>query len=153
MTSMLFSVLKKTETVRVAIGMAFLVLVSLFSTVKLANPADRFLYRFAGVTEVVPDEVTLLEQRFSILRAVLPKEGIVGYATDQDMQTYAAYEQYLVTRYTLAPVLVENNPHRALVVGNITKPTTDLRRFLDDNHLRLLQDLGSGVVLLESRQR
>jgi hypothetical protein len=59
----------------------------------------------------------------------------------------------LAVRYVLAPVLVENSPRHALVVGNIMLPTTDPARFLREKHLALLQDLGDGVLLLQGADR
>jgi len=152
-TSMFSSVLRWAATARPVAGMLLLILVSLFSTVKLTKPMEQFVSRFAGVTEIVPDGVTLSERRFVSLRALLPRHGTVGYVTDDDMGGYAAYEKYLVVRYVLSPVLVENGPQYALVVGNITQPATDLDRFLRKHNLTLLKNLGDGVLLLEDTSR
>lgn len=146
----------RAATVQAIIGLLLLVLVSLFSTVKMTKPTEQFLKRFAGVTEIVPDSVTMSGQRFAPLRSVLPKHGTVGYVTDEDMGTYAAYDTYLGARYALAPVLVEqeNDPrrHRPLVVGNLTQPATKLRKFLQTHQLEVVYDAGNGVLLLESQQ-
>ena len=141
-------------TVRIVAGLTLLVLVSLFSTVKLTKPEDQFVYKFTGITEIVPDDVTLYEQRFSTLRKLLPRHGTVGYVTDQaGLGDIAAHEKYLTVRYVLAPVLVENSPRHALVVGNITQPTTDLKNFLREKNVVLLKDLGDGVLLLQGVER
>ena len=141
-------------TVRIVAGVTLLVLVSLFSTVKLTKPADQFVYKFTGITEIVPDDVTLYETRFSTLRKLLPRHGTVGYVTDQaGLGDIAAHEKYLTVRYVLAPVLVENSPRHALVVGNITRPTTDLKNFLREKNVVLLKDLGDGVLLLQGIER
>lgn len=141
-------------TVRTVVGVTLLVLVSLFSTVKLTKPADQFVYKFTGITEIVPDGVTLYEQRFAKLRPLLPRHGTVGYVTDKEGPgDIAAHEKYLTVGYILAPVLVEHSPRRALVVGNLTQPTTDLQQFLHDNHLALLKNLGDGVLLLQGIER
>lgn len=135
--------------IRVIVGIILLVLVSLFSTVKLTRPMEQFVFRFAGITEIVPDVITLSERRFSWLRPLLPSHGTVGYVTDDNTGGYAAQERYLVVRYVLAPILVEDNPHHAFVVGNITRPATDLQQFLHKNNLTLRKSLGDGVFLLE----
>ena len=114
---------------------------------------DRFVYKFTGITAIVPDDVTLYEQRFTRLRPLLPRHGTVGYVTDGDPQSLAVNEKSLTVRYALAPVLMENSPRHALVVGNIMLPTTDLQQFLHDRHLALVQDLGDGVLLLRGADR
>lgn len=141
-------------TVRTILGVTLLVLISLFSTVKLTKPADQFVYKFTGITEIVPDDVTRHETRFARLRPLLPARGTVGYVTDQEgPNAIAANERYLYVRYSLAPVLVENSPRHALVVGNLTQPTTDLQQFLQEQHLALLKNLGDGVLLLQGSDR
>lgn len=140
-------------TIRALAGVALLVLISLFPTVKLTKPADQFVYKFTGITEIVPDDVTLYEQRFAGLRPLLPRHGTVGYVTDGDPHDLAVNEKTLAVRYVLAPVLVENSPHHAVVVGNIMLPTTDLARFLREKNLTLLKNLGDGVLLLRGADR
>lgn len=152
-TSVFSSILRWAMTARPLVGMFLLVLVSLFSTVKLTKPTEQFASRFAVITEIVPDAVTLSERRFVALRALLPRHGTVGYVTDDDMGGYAAYEKYLVIRYVLAPILVENGPQYALVVGHITQPATDLQQFVHQNNLVLMKNLGDGVLLLEGVPR
>lgn len=141
------------RTARTFTGVTLLVLVSLFSTVKLTKPMDRFVYKFTGITEIVPDDVTPYEMRFAKLRPLLPRYGTVGYVTDNaGPGDIAAHEKYLYVCYALAPVLVENNPRHALVVGNITQPATDLQQFLRDKNLALMKNLGDGVLLLQGRE-
>jgi len=150
---MLSSVLRWAATARPVAGILFLLLVSLFSTVKLTKPTEQFASRFAGITEIAPDGITLSERRFSVLRTLLPRGGTVGYVTDDDMGGYTAYERYLTVRYVLAPVLVENDHRYAHVVGNITQPKTDPARFVLERNLTLLKNLGDGVLLLEGAPR
>ena len=141
-------------TVRTILGITLLALISLFSTVKLTKPAEQFVYKFTGITEIAPDDVTRYEMRFAKLRPLLPRHGTVGYVTDKEgLRDIAANEKYLYVRYTLAPVLVEDSPRHALVVGNLTQPTTDLQQFLHDKHLALLKNLGDGVLLLQGIER
>ena len=140
---------KPTTTIRALAGIALLVLISLFPTVKLTKPTDQFVYKLTGITEIVPNNVTLYEQRFARLRPLLPRHGTVGYVTDGDPHDLAVNEKSLTVRYVLAPVLVENSPRHALVVGNIMLPTTDLAHFLREKNLALLKNLGDGVLLLQ----
>ena len=141
-------------TVRTIAGITLLALISLFSTVKLTKPAEQFVYKFTGITEIIPNDVTRYEQRFARLRPLLPRHGTVGYVTDKEgSNDLAANERYLYVRYILAPVLVENSPRHALVVGNLTQPTTDLQQFLQEKNLALLKNLGDGVLLLQGIER
>jgi hypothetical protein len=127
--------------------LVLLLLVSLFSTVKLTRPTEQFVPRFSGIIEIVPDHVTLYEHRFSALRPLLPPHGTVGYVMDQDFRDYD--EKWVAVQYALAPVLVARGSHYDLIVGNITQPMTDLHQFLHHNNLVLLKNLGDGVLLLE----
>jgi hypothetical protein len=139
--------------IRATAGIILFVLVSLFSTIKLTKPAEQFAARFFGVTEIAPDTVTLSERRFTALRPLLPSRGTIGYATDDGAGSYAAHERYLIVRYALAPILVENSPSRALVVGNLVRPETDLHHLARQHNLTLLKDLGDGVLLFEGVPR
>jgi len=150
-TSVASSVVKWIGTARPAAGVLLLILISLFSTVKLTKPTEQFASRFAGIVEVVPDRGTLYEHRFSVLRAVLPRHGTVGYVADQD--SGYSDETVMAVQYALAPVLVERGPRHALVVGNITQPMTDPQQFLRQRNLTLIKDLGQGVLLLEGAPR
>ena len=139
--------------IRAIVGIILLVLVSLFSTIKLTRPTEQFVSRFAGIMGITTDYVTLYEQRFAWLRPLLPRHGTVGYVTDDDTGGYIAHERYLYVRYALAPILVETGPHYTLVVGNITRPTTDLQQFLRRHDVTLLKNLGDGVLLLDGTSR
>lgn len=138
---------------RPLVGIGLLLLISLLSTLKLTKPTDQFLLRFAGVRELSVDRVTLYEKRFAPLRRVLPAYGRVGYVTDENTNDYMQYENFLIVRYILTPVLVENELGHALVVGNITQQATDLQRFLSRQGLTLVKDLGDGVLLLEKESQ
>jgi len=56
--------------------------------------------------------------------------------------------QYVLTQYTLAPLLVRNRPDLPLVVGNfISGPPAS--GFLEKNGLVPLRDLGDGLILYQ----
>jgi len=139
------------QTARPVAGLSLLLLVSLFSTIKLTKPTEQFASRFAGVMDIGPDHVTVYGQRFSTLRTMLLRHGRVGYVTDQGSEN--SDEKVLAIQHALAPVLVERGSAHALVVGNITQPTTDLQKFLHQHNLALLKNLGNGVLLLEGTPR
>ena len=74
------------------------------------------------------DPVTLHEERIGRLRGSLPSRGDIGYVTTLESEKLFSDEkaflnvehlaQYVLTQYTLAPLIVRNNPRFPLVVGN-----------------------------------
>ncbi len=138
--------------IRTGAGIALLILASLFSTIKLNRPAEQFLYKITGVTDIVPDEVTLDEQRFKNLKPLLPPHTTVGYLADREGDI-ASHERYMRVRYILSPIVVEQGTHHALVIGNLTQPSTDLDAFLKKHDVALLKDFGGGAMLLVGNKR
>lgn len=135
---------------RTIAGLAMLIMVCLFSNVRLLKPADHFLYRFTGIKEIVPDEVSLNEKRFEHLKRLLPSHGIVGYITDKEgPDDLATHEQYLRVQYVLAPVIVDRGTKHPLIVGNLTRPGTAPQAFTASKRLTLVKDFGNGVLLLQ----
>ena len=104
------------------------------------------------------DPVTIHEERIAQLRPLLPASGEVGYVTTVGNReifdaeaTFTNVEflaQYVLTQYTLAPLLVRNRPDLTLVVGNfISGPPAP--GFLEKNGLVPLRDLGDGLILYQ----
>jgi hypothetical protein len=89
-----------------------------------------------------PDEITLYEGRFTPLKPLLPRHGLVGYVSDRPE---SAREFYL-TQYALAPVVVAQNLDTPLVVGNFFEPELSVQ-VAARHRLTLLRDFGGGVVL------
>lgn len=104
------------------------------------------------------DPVTIHEERIAQLRPLLPPAGEVGYVTTvENREIFTAEEtftnveflaQYVLTQYTLAPLLVRNRPDLPLVVGNfIDGPPAP--GFLERHGLVPLRDLGDGLILYQ----
>ncbi|MBU2251947.1 MAG: hypothetical protein KKI04_00680 [Proteobacteria bacterium] len=102
------------------------------------------------------DPVTIHEERIRQLESLLPASGEVGYATTVENDRIFAAEkafqnveylaQYVLTQYTLAPVIVRNSPEFPLVVGNfLDGPPSP--GFLEKHGLAPLRDFGDGLVL------
>ncbi|HEV8675318.1 MAG TPA: hypothetical protein VGX21_14815 [Methylomirabilota bacterium] len=89
-----------------------------------------------------PNLATYYQARFTPLRPLLPRNGIVGYVSDRP----DADEEYLLTQYALAPLLLDRAGLHAVVIGNFfdpaAAPATAARM-----GLILLRDLGEGVML------
>jgi hypothetical protein len=99
------------------------------------------------------------DERLQRLREYLPPRGIVGYASDgwngSGFTTVEALQDYFLTQYALAPVIVVRGTDLPIVVGNYpgdtATGTTGVRAY--PAGLVLRRDLGDGVLLLEGVER
>ncbi|MBW6486601.1 MAG: hypothetical protein K0B01_10690 [Syntrophobacterales bacterium] len=108
------------------------------------------------------DPVTVHEGRILSLKEFLPASGSVGYITAVENDRIFAAErtfsnveflgQYVLTQYTLAPIVVRNSPAYPLVVGNFITGKPD-QEFLDKNHLLLVRNLGDGLILYRKGEK
>jgi hypothetical protein len=81
------------------------------------------------------------DQRFAAVKTRLPATGVVGYIGESDN---SSTPDYYLTQYALAPLVVDRSTHHAIVIGNfpLSRPS-DLAP-----NLRLVEDFGSGILLL-----
>lgn len=102
--------------------------------------------------------VTIHEERIRQLKPWLPARGEVGYITSVENERIFADEkamrnveylaQYVLTQYTLAPLIVRNRPDLALVVGNfLSRPPEP--GFVERHRLTVLKDFGDGLILYQ----
>ena len=102
------------------------------------------------------DPVTIHEARIAQLQGSLPGSGEIGYVTTVENEKIFTYErafqnveylaQYVLTQYTLAPLIVRNSPKPPLVVGNfLDGPPAP--GFLEKNNLVPVKDFGDGLIL------
>ena len=89
------------------------------------------------------DRVRQHEDRMKRVRELLPSHGVIGYVSDVDGMEFRS--RYYMTQYVLAPLLVVPDTQRKLVLGDFTRTS---RREHELAHLRVVNDLGDGVVLL-----
>ena len=102
------------------------------------------------------DPVTIHEARIGQFKGSLPPSGEVGYVTTVENDRIFAAEkafrnveylaQYVLTQYTLAPLIVRNSPELPLVVGNFLDGPPP-PGFLEKNGLVPLKDFGEGLIL------
>ena len=80
-----------------------------------------------------PDEISLYEHRLEPLRRALPPAGTVGYLGDPDpagpdsggaSAALLHFRRYLLTQYSLAPLLVLERTAPEFVIGNFDPGTT-----------------------------
>jgi hypothetical protein len=104
------------------------------------------------------DPVTIHETRINQIKSALPQTASVGYVTAVDNEKIFYYErsltnveflaQYILTQYTLAPVIVYNSPDYPLVVGNYIDGSPD-PGFLKRKALIPIRDFGDGLILYQ----
>jgi hypothetical protein len=99
------------------------------------------------------------DERLQPLREHLPPRGVVGYASDgwngNAFTTVEALQDYFLTQYALAPVIVLRGTDFPLVVGNYradsaAEPAAD-RTY--PAGLVVRRNLGEGVLVLEGAER
>ena len=108
------------------------------------------------------DPVTIHETRINQIKGALPGTAAVGYVTAVDNEKIFYYErslsnveflaQYILTQYTLAPVIVYNSPDYPLVVGNYIDGSPD-PGFLKRKALIPVRDFGDGLILYQKEPR
>lgn len=81
------------------------------------------------------------DQRFAVLKTRLPAAGVIGYLGESGD---SSNPDYYLTQYALAPLVVDRSTHHAIVIGNFPRSQPSN---LPPN-LRLVEDYGSGVLLL-----
>jgi hypothetical protein len=120
---------------RAKCAILFFILCCLLSTI-------RILRETPNPAHITPDDVSKRsDQRFAALKTRLPATGVIGYIGESGS---SSIPDYYLTQYALAPLVVDQSPHHAIVIGNFhLSPPSDL-----PPNLRLVEDFGSGVLLL-----
>jgi hypothetical protein len=139
------------KTFRAAAGTILLIVLTVAAVMTL-------LWQSIGLYPDLPekDPVTLHEERIRQLKEYLPVSGAVGYVTTVENDRIFADEkafrnveylaQYVLTQYTLAPLVIRNSPEFPLVVGNfLDGPPAP--GFLEKHGLVPVKDFGEGLIL------
>lgn len=142
---------------RARTALALLLILTLAASLNLLYQGARS-YRNLPET----DPVTFHEGRINQLKAALPATAAVGYVTTVDNEKIFLYErtlfnveflaQYMLTQYTLAPLIVYNSPDHPLVVGNYISGSPD-HDFLKRKALVPIRDFGDGLVLYQKEPK
>ncbi len=109
--------------------------------------------------DVPADRASRHEARLRPLRDRLPQRGVVGYTSygldENSFTSVEALEEFFLTQYALAPIIVVRSADLPTVVGirDTTRQSGEIggRPYPED--LELLADLGNGVVLLGRAER
>jgi len=91
------------------------------------------------------EKVTLIEKKLEGVRAILPERGIIGYISDL-APAGTADEEYFLTQYVLAPLVVADDVYHSFVLANMHK--ADSKLTVRDN-LKLIKVFPSGVLLFK----
>lgn len=99
------------------------------------------------------DTVAAFDKRFAPLKAQLSLYGCreVGYVTDEP-EDADWFTGYFRTQYALAPTIVDDTTVPVLVVANLRDPSSGAS-IMQNKHLALVKDYGSGVLLLSKGTR
>ena len=121
-------------------------LVVLFCGIVLLNV---YVYNQTVARSTTVDQVTPRENALKKLNAMLPDVPRIGFMTDIKRSNGNSkwLERYFLTRYVMAPRLVEvgAGPEWVVVVA------TDLRSAELSEDLALVQDFGDGVMLFRRK--
>ncbi len=103
-------------------------LVSLSSTLRIAQSVRKAW----NPAEIGRDGRSLWEQRLEELRSDLPKQGMVGYVSEQNIpgapyDPVDSNEEYALTQYFLAPLIVQRGTQYEYVIGNFGNPEYDYK--------------------------
>jgi hypothetical protein len=95
--------------------------------------------------------VAAFEKRFDEFRKTVQPHSVFGYLSDNAPNDPSARPEFYLTQYTLAPAIVKLSTNESWVVLNYhsTKQDTTL---LPAHHLKLVQNFGNGVMLLQKAQ-
>ena len=102
----------------------------------------RILREAPNPAHITRDDVSKKsDERFAAVKTRLPASGVIGYIGESGN---SSTPDYYLTQYALAPLVVDRSSHHAIVIGNfpLSRPS-DL-----PPNLRLVEDCGSGVLLL-----
>lgn len=92
------------------------------------------------------NELQKYRARFGKVRDQLPSGDVVGYVSDTTSPTH-----YFFTQFVLAPVVLDRNQHRRLVVGNFKKGFIP-EAFLTNSQFELVSDFGEGAAIFRHHE-
>lgn len=130
------------ESVRTKTGVYALLAIALLSNIAL-------------LVETAPSrqsfDTTAYLDRFSAIRADLPKNTTVGYLTDADSNATSTQAEFGLAQYALIPSILANNPDEKWVMANVHTPQSP--SFYQSRSLELVHDYGNGVMLLRKAEK
>jgi hypothetical protein len=95
-----------------------------------------------------PDQITIYENRFLALKAMLENHSVVGYVSDYDNNSDEDGIAFSMTQYVLAPILLARGKKRDFIVGNFHRAKPNVKAIEIEN-LSMYKDFGNGVILFK----
>ena len=132
---------------RVTIGVTLFILVGLFSTIQLNNPADQIFKKFAGISKITPNELQGLFEQARSLKKELPPFGWAHFDTDDRIY----FERNTILEHALAPLIFDNNPSRLWWIGRYASPISKAKA-ITKFHLNEIREVGHGLVVLKRKE-
>jgi hypothetical protein len=137
----------KSHCIRATIGISMIALLTLVSISNELWESYKSLDQYNKTTI----DITAFENRFARLIQQLPPVGVLGYIDDTTDPVNASL-QYTLTRYALAPRLLERSKRHEMIIGNFHQLPPKKALWVDQG-LILIEDFGDGVLLFSKRQR
>lgn len=142
--------------VRVAI--ALLVLIALYSNIKLLYERVQPDLSFVG-----NDPISLYEKRFEKVKTRLPSNGVIGYlgegqqgSLDDTRSDGASLYNWYLTQYTLAPLVISPRPGHNLFIINGRPNVPELEMpergytLMDIGNGEKIMDFGNGIKVVRT---
>jgi hypothetical protein len=133
------------------VGAALIALCSLAANLQLFNNWLEFGFGFVG-----SDNITKFDERYRDVKAVLPGQGVAGFITDNP----GMVEEYYLTQYSLAPLLLEPGKTHEYVVSlyhnapDKERPTgPEPYTVADLGYGTSLFDFGNGIKVYRTEQK
>jgi hypothetical protein len=142
---------------RIGVGLILLVALQFWVRVLLDVPFPE-KRMFAALPSVKPlfeagrnyqDQISEYEARFLEVKKMLPEHSVVGYLSSPSFPLGEAKVHFGLTRYTLAPVIVNWSTHHSLLIGNF--PLSEVQMNDEIEHFTIVKDFGKGVMLLKKK--
>jgi hypothetical protein len=135
-------------------GLAVFILVifsfyQLFQSINYYNPSI-LMYKLGVYGKLPPDPVTEYTARFDCLKADLSPLETIGFITNTPGEAFPT-ENYLMTQYAIAPVLLKDSIDANTVIGYY--PGGADRDLLYQHQLTIVKSCKQGVFLAKKKAK
>ena len=117
---------------------------AIYANIRMATKEVRRFNRSYGLEE------TGYERRLKSVRAMLPKEGVVGYLPDEAMDPLEKTSHLYLTQYSLCPLIVVEGKDHPFVIAYFKDAGAAGGPQVQG--LTLIKDLGNGIRLYRSKE-
>jgi hypothetical protein len=93
-------------------------------------------------------DIARFDRGIAEVRTSLPHAGTIGFYTDEPAGVNARQEYYL-TQYAVAPVVLENNVDHELVIASVHSAESRI----NNPNLVLVRDFKNGIQLLRNKTK